>query len=136
MIFRHAFTMIELIFVIVILGILAAVALPKFTGSVDQAYLSKAQSKVASIRMGLSNWRSKALLKGESLTYPDLNTTPLFNAVAEGETDGTGAGQWHYNATTGKFEFHTGSATIVFSYDKDSGKFTCESPTNLCQSFE
>ena len=129
--------MIELIFVIVILGILAAVALPKFTGSVDQAYLSKAQSKVASIRMGLSNWRSKALLKGKSLTYPDLNTTPLlFSAVAEGETDGTGAGQWHYNAATQKFEFHTGSATVVFSYDKDSGKFTCESPANLCQSFK
>ncbi len=38
---KSAFTMIELIFVIVILGILAAVAIPKFTATRDAAVASK-----------------------------------------------------------------------------------------------
>ena len=37
---RNAFTMIELIFVIVILGILTAVALPKLSGTRDDAFTS------------------------------------------------------------------------------------------------
>jgi len=39
--YRHAFTMIELIFVIVILGVLAAVAIPKLAATRDDAEVSK-----------------------------------------------------------------------------------------------
>jgi len=41
---RTAFTMIELIFVIVILGILAAIALPKFAGMQEQAEVAIVKS--------------------------------------------------------------------------------------------
>jgi prepilin-type N-terminal cleavage/methylation domain-containing protein len=43
---KKAFTMIELIFVIVILGILAAVALPKFIGVANQAHEGNLKSFV------------------------------------------------------------------------------------------
>ncbi len=43
---RHAFTIIEVVFVIVIIGILAAVALPQFQSMGENAHLTKVQSFV------------------------------------------------------------------------------------------
>ena len=46
---KNAFTMIELIFVIIILGILAAVAMPKLAGTRDDAEVSKMASDVVTV---------------------------------------------------------------------------------------
>jgi general secretion pathway protein G len=132
--------MIELIFVIVILGILAGVAIPRFMATREDAYVAKAQAKVDAVRSGLQNYRSKSLLSGSGATYPSSLDSggKLFAEVAEGVTSGTSAGKWEVNNS--RYTYHTGSHDIVFDYDSGTGAFDCNrsatSPSSLCDDFE
>ena len=60
-----AFTLIELIFTIVIIGILAAVAIPKFTNLTTHAKHSNIKSIVASIHSSIENIHGKWLVDDE-----------------------------------------------------------------------
>jgi prepilin-type N-terminal cleavage/methylation domain-containing protein len=79
---RAGFTMIELIFVIVILGILSAVALPKFIGVSEQARAAKCNSFVGTLnRTVLPAIWSEAMADGMST---DATVQAYFTAAKIG----------------------------------------------------
>ena len=86
---KKGFTMIELIFVIVILGILASVAIPRLAGTREDAEISTA---VANLRTLLGDAASYYVVKGGFGTakWQEFTNVPLKNVGNTGAV-GTGA---------------------------------------------
>ena len=62
---RRAFTMIELVFVIVVIGILGMIASTKFAVTRDDASVTKAKTTVANIRTAMSSEIQRKILKAD-----------------------------------------------------------------------
>ena len=82
---RAGFTMIELIFVIVILGILAAVAIPKLAATRTDAEVSKAASDLA---MAVTDMGSYYIAQGKFANLSDMTNVLDFDNTGKGTTSG------------------------------------------------
>jgi len=144
--FTPAFTMIELIFVIVVIGILSAIAIPKLAASRDDAVLVKGKSQVAAIRSGIAMQKSKRLLEGKTPPIPrtlDANgsTNDLFhsgddgNILEYGLSSSTKDGNWEKinpanpAASVIRYKFHLEGTSVEFDYNSSSGSFDCNKTT-------
>jgi general secretion pathway protein G len=123
---RSAFTMVELVFVIVILGILASIAVPRLAASRDDAQIAKGKSDIAAIRSSIVLKRSQNLLAGDP-TFPDLNgaghPSRLFGNVLDYPIE-NGASGWSASSTT-QYTFRAANTNVVFDYNQTTGVFTC-----------
>jgi general secretion pathway protein G len=134
---KNAFTIIELIFVIVILGILAAVAVPKLGGVKETADIAKGRSDVASIRSAILSERQSQLVKGTRSYIPKLtpDTTSTILFTGDGTRKlllyGIKEGAWEHNADF-TYTYTVGSTVTTFDYNATSGKLTCTSGDGFC----
>ena len=76
---KNGFTLIELIIVMVILGIMAAVAVPKYLDSIENAEASAEDSVISAIRGGLKQAANNSLLANGRASWP----TDPFDALSE-----------------------------------------------------
>ena len=108
---KKAFTMIEVIFVIVIIGILAAVAIPRLAASRDDAEITKAKVLIASVRNSLAMERQKRILRGEFKPIIDVgdglsNTGDVFgNFYDAGGDTGTNVLEYPIRSELKKFKW-------------------------------
>ena len=132
---KKAFTMVELIFVIVVLGILAMVSLPRLAGSKKDAEITRAKAEIAAIRSAIQTYRGANLLAQKPGSgYPeDLKTTTI-----EEITNGTKLGSnWNVSEDGKTLTLTIAGETTDFTYDKDKGSLTCSGDSStLCGKIE
>ena len=102
---NKGFTLIELIMVTIILGILAAVAIPRYTTSVSAAEAAAEDAVISSIKAGLDNYAQEQLMSGGRATWPANPFEALATKPASYSTDDSNAD------TDGEWTFHNGHIT-------------------------
>ena len=126
--------MIEIIFVIVILGILAAVAIPRMGATRTDAEITKGRADIASIRSSIVTERQTRLITGSSAWISKLSdgTGTLFDGngtstlLMYGITAGSGSGHWVGNADGLNYTYTIGTVAVPFVYTPADGKFICD----------
>ncbi len=125
---RAAFTMIELVFVIVVIGILASIAIPRLAATRDDAQIAKGRSDVAAIRSAIMNERQGRLLTGQTDFIPTLGTTFQGDGgrvlMTYPPSTGNDNGEWSSEDGL-TFTYHVMNSDNTFTYDPDDGSFQC-----------
>lgn len=119
----RGFTLIELVIIIVVLGILAAVAIPKYQDISGEAREASTRAALGSLRSGITIWYANEAVKTGNPSWPTLDTlkqpgivmlqsippNPYQDSFPESIVPGVSKGivvgdwgGWAYNAATGE----------------------------------
>lgn len=141
---RTAFTMIELIFVIVVIGILSAIAIPRFAATRDDAQVAKGRSDISAIRSAIVSERQGRLLRGDSSYIVALDDATA-GGVGETLFDGNATnsllqygvvsadknGHW-MKRNTG-YTYQVMGDPVGFTYTQATGAFDCTHTNANCK---
>ena len=122
---RNGFTLIELIIVMVILGIMAAVAVPRYLDSISNAEESAEDAVISAIRSGLRQAANDSLYTNGRASWPNNPFDVLSEKPAgynpENGTVANQDGEWTFmDNQTGGFITHqrADNSRYVWQYNK------------------
>lgn len=119
---RSGFTMIELIMVVIIVAVLAALALPQYVSFVEKARVAEATNLIGMIKSGQVMYAAEKAnayyspdMAGIGFTTAASNQTPLWNFATVGATNAS------FNATATRNGGTQSGNTVILTYTASTG---------------
>ena len=114
---NKGFTLVELVIIMVILGVLAAVAVPRLGSSIDSSELAAEEAVIGSLKSAIEVWAMDQVVANSSKSYP-LN--PFDALDAKSKNDLLYSNEWWFS---GGYVRHTRNdgVEVVWQYNSSTG---------------
>ena len=113
--FRNGFTLIELVIIMVILGVLAAVAIPRIGNTIDSSEVSAEEAVIGSLRSALEVHAMDQVVMNSKKSYPQ---NPFDALDSKSRNELLLNGNWSFN---GSMIYHNRNdgTTSLWLYEHD-----------------
>ena len=113
--FKNGFTLIELVIIMVILGVLAAVAIPRIGNTIDSSEVSAEEAVIGSLRSALEVYAMDQVVMNSNKSYPP---NP-FDALDNKSRNELLGGSWSYSGSV-IFHVRNDGTTTQWLYEQDT----------------
>ena len=121
---KNGFTLIELIMVMIILGVLSAVAIPRYLETIENAEEASEDAVISNIGVALENYAIHKLVKSGRGIWPDNPFDALKEKPQSYTEDGTNAdsdNEWTFVVGTPSYITHQRADNKRFKWEYDAG---------------
>lgn len=115
--FNSGFTLIELVIIMVILGVLAAVAVPRLGNTIDSSEISAEDAVIGNLRSALEVYAMDQVVANSTKSYP-MNPFDALDNKSKDELLNT---NWSYSGSTIEYTRNDGSVT-TWMYTMTNGE--------------
>jgi prepilin-type N-terminal cleavage/methylation domain-containing protein len=114
---NKGFTLVELVIIMVILGVLAAVAVPRLGSSIDSSEVAAEEAVIGSLKSAIEVWAMDQVVANSSKSYP-LNPFDALDAKSKNEL--LYSNEWWFS---GGYVRHTRNdgVEVVWQYNSSTG---------------
>ncbi len=131
MIFKQAFSIIEIIFTIVVISIILMVAVPKFENTFQTTHMNQIKTTIVLIREGIVRENSKLILQNNtsSLNTLDNDDNYLFSKVLRTPVQSSKKqkiNSWTKISSTSYRVYIDDTQSVIFNYDTTTQSFDCD----------
>jgi prepilin-type N-terminal cleavage/methylation domain-containing protein len=135
---KKAFSLLEIIFALSLIGILMTIAIPKFQNSIEKTYMSDIKTTIILVREGIDRASNKLIMKndGAKLDILDEDNNNLFSKVLQTPITASThnkIGGWQKISSNSYLVFIDNDMSITFTYDSTTGSFDCDWSDPYCK---
>lgn len=135
---KKAFTLIEIIFILVIISIILMVAVPKFQNTLTATNLNQIKTTIVLIREGILRESNKLILQNDlsKLNTLDSDSINLFSKVLRTpiiSSDTQKINSWSKLSTTSYNVYINDKQKVTFTYDPLEQSFDCDFSDPNCK---